>query len=85
MKLFYIGILRVSPNSHSSSAAASSGDGEHKALELASSKDLSNFSFFERSSVSQFMSFFADTVAARTAPGQRQSVQEGESMFLNAL
>lgn len=30
-------------------------------------------------SVSQFMSFFADTVALRTNPGQRQSVEEGDS------
>lgn len=63
MKLFYIGIIRNNTK----------GEG----IELASVKDVSNFSFFERSSVSQFMTFFADTVASRTNPGQRQSVQEG--------
>lgn len=63
MKLFYIGIIRNNTK----------GEG----LELASVKDVSSFSFFERSSVTQFMSFFADTVASRTNPGQRQSVQEG--------
>lgn len=62
MKIYYIGILR------------SSGD---KALELTSARDLSQFSFFERNGVSQFMTFFAETVSQRTQPGQRQSVEEG--------
>ena len=35
------------------------------------------FSFFERNGVSQFMTFFAETVSQRTAAGQRQSVEEG--------
>lgn len=62
MKIYYVGILR--------------NTGE-KALELTQAKDLSQFGFFERSSVAQFMSFFAETVSARTAAGQRQSVEEG--------
>lgn len=62
MKIYYIGILR------------SSGD---KALELTSARDLSQFSFFERNGVSQFMTFFAEIVSQRTQPGQRQSVEEG--------
>lgn len=62
MKIYYIGILRTT--------------GE-KALELTQAKDLSQFGFFERSSVAQFMTFFAETVSARTAAGQRQSVEEG--------
>ncbi|ODQ66678.1 snare-like protein [Nadsonia fulvescens var. elongata DSM 6958] len=62
MKVFYIGVIRNTDK-----------DG----LELASVRDLSSFSFFERSSVSQFMSFFALTVATRTQAGQRQSVEEG--------
>ena len=62
MKIYYIGILR------------SSGD---KALELTSARDLSQFSIFERNGVSQFMTFFAETVSQRTQPGQRQSVEEG--------
>lgn len=71
MKLFYIGIHRTPVPGSSNS----------KSLELASVKDVSKFSFFERASVEQFMSFFADTVATRTEPGQRQSVEEGERMY----
>ncbi|KAK6198707.1 Longin-like domain-containing protein [Scheffersomyces amazonensis] len=62
MKIYYIGILRTS------------GD---KTLELSSARDLSQFSFFERTGVSQFMTFFSETVAQRTQAGQRQSVEEG--------
>lgn len=61
MKIYYIGILRV-------------GD---KVVELSSARDLSQFSFFERSSVSQFMTFFSETVSQRTPAGQRQSIEEG--------
>ncbi|RLV93117.1 Synaptobrevin YKT6 [Spathaspora sp. JA1] len=61
MKIYYIGVLRT---------------GE-KTLELTSARDLSQFSFFERNSVSQFMTFFSETVAKRTTSGQRQSVEEG--------
>lgn len=61
MKIYYIGILRT---------------GE-KTLELTSARDLSQFSFFERTGVSQFMTFFSETVAQRTAAGQRQSIEEG--------
>ncbi|KAG5421759.1 YKT6 [Candida metapsilosis] len=62
MKVYYIGILNTS--------------GE-KAVELTSARDLSQFSFFERNGVSQFMTFFAETVSQRTPAGQRQSVEEG--------
>lgn len=61
MKIYYIGILKV-------------GD---KVVELCSARDLSQFSFFERSSVSQFMTFFSETVSQRTPSGQRQSIEEG--------
>lgn len=63
MKVFYIGV--VLPKSGS------------EGVELASSSDLSSFSFFQRSQVAQFMKFFALTVCNRTPPGQRQSVEEG--------
>ncbi|KAM9890586.1 hypothetical protein OXX80_001714 [Metschnikowia pulcherrima] len=61
MKIYYIGILKV---------------GE-KAVELSAASDLAQFSFFERSSVAQFMTFFSETVAQRTPAGQRQSIEEG--------
>lgn len=64
MKIYYIGVLRN----------LNSGE---KALELTSAKDISDFSFFERTSVGQFMSFFSETIAQRTEAGKRQSVEEG--------
>ncbi|CAN6625652.1 hypothetical protein TRVA0_010S01926 [Trichomonascus vanleenenianus] len=65
MKLYYIGVLKTT--------------GDQDAIELTSARDLSSFSFFERSSVGQFMTFFSTTVAGRTKPGQRQSVEEGNT------
>jgi len=43
---------------------------------LSSASDLSTFSFYQRGSVGEFMSFFTKTIAERTPQGQRQSVQE---------
>ncbi|KAI6121206.1 snare protein YKT6 [Pisolithus sp. B1] len=43
---------------------------------LSSASDLSSFSFYQRGSVGEFLTFFSKTVAERTAQGQRQSVQE---------
>ncbi|KAG8845580.1 hypothetical protein FRB96_002333 [Tulasnella sp. 330] len=47
-----------------------------QAVSLASASDLSSFSFYQRGSVAEFMTFFCKTVAERTKAGQRQSVQE---------
>jgi len=43
---------------------------------LCNATELSSFSFYQRGSVSEFLSFFAKTVVERTAQGARQSVQE---------
>ncbi|KAJ7589553.1 Longin-like domain-containing protein [Mycena floridula] len=43
---------------------------------LSSVNDLSSFSFYQRGSVAEFMTFLSRTVAERTTQGQRQSVQE---------
>ncbi|KAK7052389.1 snare protein [Favolaschia claudopus] len=43
---------------------------------LANANDLSSFSFYQKGSVGEFMTFFSKTVAERTPQGQRQSVQE---------
>jgi len=61
MKLYHLSLLEVT-------------DGNAKALSTTS--DLSSFSFYQRGSVGEFMTFMAKTVAERTAVGQRQSVQE---------
>ena len=47
---------------------------------LSNATNLSSFSFYQRGSVGEFMSFFSRTVAERTPPGQRQSVQENNYM-----
>ncbi|KAL6928712.1 palmitoyltransferase [Hanseniaspora valbyensis] len=66
MKVYYIGILKKEP-------------GNSESTELCKVKDLSQFGFFERSSVAQFMSFFANTVSSRTNSGVRQSIEEGDN------
>lgn len=42
---------------------------------LVNASDLSSFGFFQRPSVKEFIVFVGRTVAKRTPPGQRQSVQ----------
>lgn len=65
MQIYYIGIVK---------AGAEGG----KTVSLAEEKDLSSFSFFQRGSIGQFMTFFSQTIAERTSSDQRQSVEEGE-------
>nr|CAH7716420.1 unnamed protein product [Callosobruchus chinensis] len=52
--------------------------GATNATWLKSAFDLQSFSFFQRSSVQEFMSFFCKTIVERTIPASRQSVKEGE-------
>ncbi|KAK7472448.1 palmitoyltransferase [Stygiomarasmius scandens] len=64
MKIFSISVI-LAPTQGSSTT-------------LASASDLSSFSFYQKGSVGEFMSFFSKTVAERTPAGQRQSVQEND-------
>ncbi|THV05161.1 snare protein YKT6 [Dendrothele bispora CBS 962.96] len=50
--------------------------GQGSSTILTSANDLSSFSFYQKGSVGEFMTFFSKTVAERTPAGQRQSVQE---------
>ncbi|KAJ7626539.1 snare protein YKT6 [Mycena polygramma] len=43
---------------------------------LSTANDLSSFSFYQKSSVGEFMTFLSKTVAERTPQGLRQSIQE---------
>ena len=43
---------------------------------LASESDLTSFSFFQRSSVAEFLNFFSKTVIERTGKGQRAKVEQ---------
>nr|ODN88740.1 prenylated SNARE protein Ykt6p [Cryptococcus depauperatus CBS 7841] len=64
MKVFSISLLSVTA---ATPAVATS---------LATAQDLSSFSFYQRSSVGEFMAFFTKTVAERTPPNQPSSVEE---------
>ena len=62
MKIFSISIILAPPSGSS--------------VTLSNANDLSSFSFYQKGSVGEFMSFMSKTVAERTTQGQRQSVQE---------
>ncbi|KAG6918231.1 hypothetical protein DXG01_015824 [Tephrocybe rancida] len=62
MKIFSISIILAPPSGAS--------------VVLSNANDLSSFSFFQKGSVGEFMSFLSKTVAERTLQGQRQSIQE---------
>ncbi|KAG9090742.1 palmitoyltransferase [Ceratobasidium sp. UAMH 11750] len=48
---------------------------------LSSASDLSTFSFYQRGTVGEFLTFSSKTIAERTPAGQRSSVQEGSYVF----
>ena len=53
---------------------------------LNSASDLSSFSFYQRGTISEFLTFFSGLVAERTQPGERQSFtdvdkQDSEYVF----
>ena len=46
------------------------------AVQLCGEYELSEFSRFTRGEYSKFMTMFSKTIAERTKPGQRQSIEE---------
>lgn len=62
MKIFSLAVILAPPSGPSAT--------------LCQASDLSSFSFYQKGSVGEFLSFFTKTVAERTAQGARQSVQE---------
>lgn len=50
------------------------------AVELCAERELSSYSRFTRTSISEFMTMFSKTVAERTSVGQRQDIEE-QGMF----
>jgi synaptobrevin family protein YKT6 len=62
MKVYSLSVILAPPNGASTV--------------LSTCSDLSSFSFYQKGSVGEFMSFFSKTVAERTPQTQRQSVQE---------
>lgn len=61
-----------------SGAGDSSSSGSSDPVVLANASDVSHFGFFQRAAAKEFIVFVGRTVAKRTAPGQRQSVQHEE-------
>ncbi|XP_068638030.1 VAMP-like protein YKT61 [Aristolochia californica] len=53
-------------------------DGASDAIILANASDVSQFGYFQRTGAREFIVFIGRTVANRTPPGQRQSVQHEE-------
>lgn len=49
---------------------------DNEATSLGVAVDVSNYGYFQRGPVKEMMAFVARTVAKRTQPGQRQSVQQ---------
>ncbi|CAD5196318.1 unnamed protein product [Musa acuminata subsp. malaccensis] len=56
----------------------SSSSGPSDPVVLANASDVSHFGYFQRMAAKEFILFVARTVAKRTPPGQRQSVQHEE-------
>ena len=53
-------------------------NGEQEPLLFGLAADLSTFGFFQRGSVKEMLTFVSRTVAKRTQPGTRQTVQHEE-------
>lgn len=68
MKVYYIGIIRTKAG--------------EKSKGLVAAKDLSSYSRFTRAHYDPFMTEFAIIVAERTAPSQRQTIEEQEKGFV---
>lgn len=50
---------------------------------VGSASDLSSFGYFQRSSVRELITFASRTIAKRTPPGRRQSVEQDGDFFFS--
>jgi hypothetical protein len=76
MKITALLVLKPSSSGGgASSSGGGGGSGGPEAVVLANATDVSHFGFFQRGAAREFIVFVARTVAQRTQPGQRQSVQ----------
>uniref|UniRef100_A0A1D1ZGS6 VAMP-like protein YKT61 n=1 Tax=Anthurium amnicola TaxID=1678845 RepID=A0A1D1ZGS6_9ARAE len=62
----------------SSGSGEASSSGQSDPVVLANATDVSHFGYFQRSAAREFILFVGRTVAKRTPPSQRQSVQHEE-------
>ncbi|GJM92454.1 hypothetical protein PR202_ga08930 [Eleusine coracana subsp. coracana] len=75
MKITALLVLKPSSGAGGSSSTSSGGGSGSEAVVLANATDVSHFGYFQRNAAREFIVFVARTVAQRTPPGQRQSVQ----------
>ena len=68
-------LLVLKPSSSGAGSSSSGGGSGPEAVVLANATDVSHFGYFQRGAAREFIVFVARTVAQRTQPGQRQSVQ----------
>ncbi|KAK3162572.1 hypothetical protein QOZ80_1BG0091080 [Eleusine coracana subsp. coracana] len=78
MKITALLVLKPSSGAGGSSSTSSGGGSGSEAVVLANGTDVSHFGYFQRNAAREFIVFVARTVAQRTPPGQRQSVQHEE-------
>ncbi|MQL94766.1 hypothetical protein Taro_027414 [Colocasia esculenta] len=62
----------------STAAGEASSSGQGDPIVLANATDVSHFGYFQRAAAREFILFVGRTVAKRTPPSQRQSVQHEE-------
>ncbi|CAD6578541.1 MAG: palmitoyltransferase [Cyphobasidiales sp. Tagirdzhanova-0007] len=53
----------------------------NSSIPLAHASDLSSFSFYQKTSIQEFLNFFSATVSNKTQAGQRQSIKEQAYTF----
>jgi hypothetical protein len=68
-------LLVLKPSTSGAGSSSSGGGSGPEAVVLANATDVSHFGYFQRGAAREFIVFVARTVAQRTQPGQRQSVQ----------
>jgi hypothetical protein len=68
-------LLVLKPSTAGAGSSSSGGGSGPEAVVLANATDVSHFGYFQRGAAREFIVFVARTVAQRTQPGQRQSVQ----------
>ncbi|KAJ6819546.1 VAMP-like protein YKT61 [Iris pallida] len=78
MKITAILVIKTSGTAGGSSSSSGSASASGVPVVVANATGVSHFGFFQRGAAREFILFAARTIAERTAPSQRQSVQHDE-------